>query len=334
MHFVASNKLEPGMMTTRSIFGENGTLILASNHVLTVDTIRAIRRTEMPGLFIYDEYSDHEELIRIVDDDLRRKAINSLRTFNIDQVIYLTNQIVDSIMSQSDLLIDLGALDVFDHDTFSHSMDVCMLAITCGIGLGLSNKLLSDLAIAGALHDIGKQGISIEILNKVGELTSEEKTIIESHPQIGYDMLYNRADISSFVRSGILSHHENWDGSGYPFKLLADEIPLFGRILHVVDVYDALIKKRVYKAGFKHTEAIEFIMGNCDRMFDITIVETFLKYIVVYPVGTDVLLSNGQRAHVIKNRSSSVLRPVVMTPDKKILDLAKDPKCFNIVILE
>nr|MCR4909016.1 HD-GYP domain-containing protein [Lachnospiraceae bacterium] len=275
-----------------------------------------------------------EELNQIIDDELRREAINSLQSFNIDQVIYMTNRIVDSILAQNEIMVDLTTLDTFDHDTYSHSIDVCVLATTCGVGLGMNTRMLSDLAVAGALHDIGKQGIPLTILNKVGELTDEEKIIIESHPKIGYDMLYNRADISSFVRSGIMSHHENWDGGGYPNGLVGEEIPMFGRILHVVDVYDALIKKRVYKSGFKHTEAIEFLMGNCNRMFDIRIVETFLKYVIVYPVGTDVLLSTGEKAHVIKNRSSSVLRPVVMTKDRRILDLAKDPKCFNIVILQ
>ncbi|MCR4907726.1 MAG: hypothetical protein K5985_02780, partial [Lachnospiraceae bacterium] len=68
MHFVSAGKLEPGMMTTRSIYDRNGILILASNHVLTEDTIRAIRRSDMQGLFIFDEYSDHEELNQIIDD--------------------------------------------------------------------------------------------------------------------------------------------------------------------------------------------------------------------------------------------------------------------------
>lgn len=75
-------------------------------------------------------------------------------------------------------------------------------------------------------------------------------------------------------------------------------------------------------------------MANCGSMFDINIVSTFLKYVVVYPVGTDVTLSNGETAHVIKNRSQFVLRPVVMTATGKKLDLAKDKKCFSITIVK
>ncbi len=334
MHFVTTRKLEPGMMSTRSIYDSNGVLILASNHVLTKDTIRAIRRSKIKGLCVYDEYSDHEELTKIVDEELRHKTIESLRTFNIDQVVYLTNQIVDSILSNSDLMFDMAALDVYDHDTYSHSVDVSILATTCGVGLGLGNRMLHDLALAGALHDIGKQAIPIEVLNKKGKLTDEEKALIEAHPQAGYDMLYSRGDISSFVRSGIITHHENWDGSGYPNGLAGEEIPLFGRVLRIADVYDALIKKRAYKAVFSHPQAVEYLIENCYSLFEVDIVRTFLKYIVVYPVGTDVKLSTGETARVIKNRSSSVLRPVVMTPEKKTIDLARDPHYRNVVILE
>ena len=334
MKFIEKEKLEPGMISTKSIYDEKHTLLLAANRTLTPQIVNAIRRGPLEGLYVFDEYSSYEELNTIMNEDTRRKTMSELRDFNIDQVIYLTNQIVASIMAKKDdLLVDLTELYSYDYGTYQHSMNVAMLSTTIGVGLGLDNQNLQYLALAGALHDIGKRVIPKEILNKPGKLNEEEQALMHNHPQFGYNMLYDNYNISAFTRSAILAHHENYDGSGYPNHLKGENIPLFGRIIHIADIYDALIQKRSYKNPFSCAEAIEYIMGSCGTLFDEDIVKTFLKYLVVYPVGSTVTLSTGEKAHVIKNRNHSVTRPVVITENKKMLDLANDPKCFNITII-
>ena len=335
MRFVPTANLTPGMITTKAIYLQN-TLFVGANRTLTKESIKTVQRVGIPGLYIFDEYSDFEKLNEIVNEELRYRIVSELRDFNIDQVIYLTNQIVDDVLAMGDeLLIDLNELCLYDEDTYQHSVNVATLATTCGVGLGLGNEDLKNLALAGALHDIGKRAIPIEILNKEGKLTKEERLLINEHPRFGFDMLYDNNNISAYVRSAILSHHENYDGSGYPNRLKEDEIPFFGMIIHVVDVYDALIRKRSYKDDFAQQEAIEYLMGNCGIMFDLDVVQTFLNYLVVFPVGTVVTLSNGKKARVVQNRRRSILRPVVVTVEDKItMDLANDPKYFNVTILE
>lgn len=332
MRFIPTAQLEPGMITAKAIY-DNSLLVTAANQTLTPKMISAVRRGRLQGLFIYDEYSDYEHLQVIVNDELRYRMVKELQDFNIDQVIYLTNQIVDSILQKkSDLLIDLNTLAIYDNSTYQHSIDVTTLATTCGVGLGLSVQNLQYLALSAALHDIGKQAIPKAILNKEENLTDEEMELMKQHPKIAYEMLYNNNNISSYVRSAILSHHENWDGSGYPNHLKGTAIPIFARIIHVADVYDALIKKRSYKEAYSYNDSIEYLMAHCSDMFDIECVKSFIKYLVVYPVGSTVILSNGKQAHVIKNRSTSVTRPVVMTEDKTVLDLAYDLDYLSVSI--
>ncbi len=106
-----------------------------------------------------------------------------------------------------------------------------------------------------------------------------------------------------------------------------------GMIIHVADVYDALIRKRTYKDRFLQKEAVEYLMANCGTMFDLDIVNTFLNYLVVYPVGSTVTLSTGQTARVVQNRRKAIMRPVVVTEDdKEVIDLANDRKYLNVVI--
>ena len=335
MKYVPADRLEPGMITTKPIYGKNA-LILASNHELTPDTINAIRRNDISGLYIYDEYSDYEQLNTILDEGFRYNMIRAMKNFNIDQVIYMTGMIVDKVVGTGDhLMIDLQELFTYDQDTFQHSINVSVLATTWGVGLGLGNDDLENLALAGVLHDLGKRAIPKEILNKEGALTDEERHAMMQHPQCGYDMLYDNTNISAYVRSAILSHHENWDGSGYPNHLAGNDIPRFGMIIHVADVYDALIRKRTYKDKFLQKEAVEYLMANCGTMFDIDIINTFLNYLVVYPVGSVVTLSTGQTAHVVQNRRKAIMRPVVVTEDDKtVIDLANDRNYLNVVIEE
>ena len=335
MQYIPADRLKEGMITTKPIFGKKA-LILASNHELTVETINAIQRNGIPGLYIYDEYTEYEQLNTILDEDFRYGMVHEMKNFNIDQVIYLTGQIVDKVVGTGEnLMIDLQELFTYDEDTFQHSINVSVLATTCGVGLGLGNNELENLALAGVLHDLGKRAIPKSILYKEGPLTDDERRAMMQHPQCGYDMLYDNTNISAYVRSAILSHHENWDGSGYPKHLSGKDIPPFGMIIHVVDVYDALIRKRAYKDRFLQKEAVEYLMANCGTMFDFDVVSTFLSYLVVCPVGSTVTLSNGKTARVVQNRRKALMRPVVVTEDDKTkIDLANDMNYLNVVIEE
>lgn len=333
MKFVQSKDLTPDMIPVRNIYDKKHELLLAANHALTPQIISRLNMMGFKGLMVYDEYSSIEEYREYLSEDSRYEAVNALMDLSIDKVIYCVNDIVDQLMSNDDILLDMNDLQLYDSDTYEHSMNVCLLSTACGLVIGLDDSSLRKLAVGAMLHDIGKMSISKDILNKPGKLDTEERRIINTHPQRGYDMVYDNYSISVDSRMCILCHHENWDGSGYPNGLLAEDIPYLARIVHVADVYDAMCQKRVYKDEYNPIEVIEYLYSNCGTMFDQRIVEGFLRSVVVFPVGTKVELSNGEKAVVIKNRASYVTRPVVcLEKDKTILDLAKDRSTFNITI--
>ncbi|EKP0309567.1 HD domain-containing protein [Aeromonas veronii] len=146
----------------------------------------------------------------------------------------------------------------------------------------LDDATIDLLFKSAPLHDVGKVGIPDAILLKPGKLTDDEFTIMKRHPQIGADALASaeaHLDSNSFLRLAreiSLTHHEKWDGSGYPAGLAGEAIPLSGRLMAVADVYDALISKRVYKPAFSHEEAKEIIVKGSGSHFDPGIVAAFL----------------------------------------------------------
>lgn len=145
---------------------------------------------------------------------------------------------------------------------------------------GITDAQINEIARASALHDIGKIGIPDSILLKPGKLTDEEFETMKTHTTIGCDMLkkFKKEEDNEFYRycyDICRYHHERWDGNGYPDHLAGDEIPIWAQVVSIVDVYDALISERVYKAAFPHTVAYEMIQnGECGQ-FSQDILECF-----------------------------------------------------------
>ena len=142
---------------------------------------------------------------------------------------------------------------------------------------------ISILLPSAQLHDVGKIGISDAILNKAGKLTDDEFEIIKRHCEIGervIERVIERTDDDIFLNHAkrfAAYHHEKWDGTGYPRGLSGEEIPLEGRIMAIVDVYDALVSVRPYKEAFSHEQAVETIRGDSGKHFDPMITEAFLN---------------------------------------------------------
>ncbi|HCB15283.1 MAG TPA: hypothetical protein DEP36_17190 [Gammaproteobacteria bacterium] len=147
----------------------------------------------------------------------------------------------------------------------------------------LTQKYICDIVKSAPLHDIGKVGIPDSILKKNGKLTAEEFEVIKQHCEYGANILKTaeqKLGFESFLRIAIqlvMSHHERWDGLGYPHGLKGDEIPLSARIMALADVYDALRSERCYKKSFSHEESCMIITREKGKQFDPDIVDAFLK---------------------------------------------------------
>ncbi len=170
------------------------------------------------------------------------------------------------------------AVEAKDPYTEGHSRRTCELSLKLGERLGLSGKRLEDLRIAAMLHDIGKIGIDERILNKPGALTPEEYDKIKEHPAIGANII-KEINFLKDVANIILSHHERYDGSGYPNGKKYDEIPIESSIICIVDVFDALTSDRPYRKAMTFEKSIEIIKEQTGVFFNPKITNEFLKMI-------------------------------------------------------
>jgi HD-GYP domain-containing protein (c-di-GMP phosphodiesterase class II) len=186
-----------------------------------------------------------------------------------------------------------------------------VLALATGKGLGLSEEALARLGRCALLHDIGKQLVPADILNKNGKLTEQEFEIIKKHPLLGANNLKGTALVDEELFVSIMSHHEKVDGSGYPYNMKGNEIPLYSKIISVADVYDAITSYRSYRTPMQPLDAFEVIYKDIGNAFDYDIVKAFYSKLEFYPVNTIVELSDNRLATVVQGGGPLKLRPPV-----------------------
>ncbi len=175
------------------------------------------------------------------------------------------------------------AIDAKDSYTGDHSSRVSEWAVALGRVLGVEEEALTDLRMAARLHDVGKIAVPDAILMKQGALTEKEWVVMRSHAEAGYTILKD-APLSDAVKLGVRHNHERWDGKGYPAGLIGEAIPLFSRILAVVDAYEAMTSHRPYRRALPEQEAVRRLQQAAGTQLDPRVVEAFVRRVLTLPV--------------------------------------------------
>lgn len=333
MRFIPISRAVPGMVLSRAIYDAEHRTLLTANMELSDEFITKLGNRGLPGFYIDDELTQDIIIEDNISDELRGRAVECLIRNDIDSTLGIVQEIVDQLKNARAISIDLMDLRTFDEYTYSHSVNVAILATIIGIGLKMSRNSLVELCTAAILHDMGKLRIPPEILNKPSRLSPEEYDIMKRHSELSYELVKNNLSISAKSKLAVLSHHENYDGSGYPQGLKGNGISLYARIIHVADVYDALTTARPYKSAYSPLESVEYLLGGSNIMFDTDVVKAFVRYVPIYPKGITVVLSNGEEAVVVANHLDSMTRPVVRLEDGTDIDLSEDMEHLNLTIV-
>ncbi len=355
MLYITRKHLRPGMILARdiSLFNSSNfnTLLLTKGQILNNAFLKRIAYYNIEGAYIESEGFADIDVESYIDDKIAANSLKQLKDVyvefkmstgkinaaNIRKISSIVDNLIIELLSKEDLSYNVINFNNFDNYTFRHCLNVAILSISTGIALNLSENKLHSLGMAGLLHDIGKMTIPVEILNKPGKLTDKEYEIIKTHPVNAVELLKNY--VSNDVIRAIESHHEKLDGTGYPYGRKGDNIHLYGKILAVCDVYDALTSDRPYRKAAFPNEVIEYLMGCVDTHFDYEILSHFLKVIVAFPVGTFVKLSDDKLAVVVKNYTENIMRPLIriVNSDGTVgddIDLLYDSDYMNITIVD
>ncbi|MCR4895461.1 MAG: response regulator [Lachnospiraceae bacterium] len=324
MRFVATEDLMPGMKVGRKIINRKSASVLEKGMELTGTHIEHLKNSGYLGIYITDDFSKDVEIQEIVTEEVILNGVDAVARADVGKIIDVASELTMGISSLETIRVDLLDLRNFDDYTYQHSVNVAIYAAAVAARMEVSQEELQEVTVTGLCHDLGKTRIPTSILNKKGRLTDEEYAEVKRHPRYSYEILKDHPGISSAVRQAVLCHHENENGSGYPDGRIGDEIPLYAKILHAVDVYDALTSNRPYQEPYAPVEALEYMKGGMDVLFDRRVVEVMQKVIPAYPPGMDVILSTGERALVLAHTPDALRPKIKLYQSGKVVDLSRN----------
>jgi HD-GYP domain-containing protein (c-di-GMP phosphodiesterase class II) len=246
------------------------------------------------------------QVAHIMDDVKKGKNLD------IKAVRGIVEPILDSIIRNSEAYMWLTMMQKKSTYTYSHSVDNCALAIAFGRYMGLPKKDLNSLAMGLLMMDMGNVRVPDVILNKNDKLSGAEYRIVKKHVDHSVEILKSTKGINEDIINIALTHHERFDGSGYPDGLLGTHIPVYGRMAAIIDCYDAMTSKRPFATAKSPYSALQQIYNWRGSAFQPELVEQFLQCMGVYPTGSLVEMTNGEVGIVLEQNPTQRMRPKVM----------------------
>lgn len=334
-------KLKPGMVTAQAIYNSSGANYITRGMTLTHQYIKRLKKLGVEGIHVTnsatgikllppeDVLSEKTRAIAVkqVCDVFQR--VQQRGTFNIAPLAQVSAAIVNDIINRQQKLVQLTDIRIHDMYTFAHSVNVSMLSSLIGTLAGYDKEVISELALGGMLHDVGKLAVASRILNKHGRLTDEEFSIIRKHPQAGA-LRIRQLNIPDAAQLAIMAyqHHEKMNGTGYPEGRFGKEIHLYGRICAIADVYDALTSVRPYKKAYTPSVAYHIMTQCSPGQFDEELLQLFFKNVAIYPVGTVLKTSLGYG--IVKSvEFGRTEHPIVLIFAEKNGTLRKNPAAVD-----
>jgi len=315
LRLVGVGNLRIGGQIARPILDADGQTLVPSGQFVDTATKRLIQDMRISRLYVVDaEMADVE-----VDPILGPEAYTDLlqQTYQaLSQELRAT-----TLRDAARLLVRevkqngaglLTAVDVRPLNAYivGHSVWGAMLAVLVGRSLKYGDAQLLNLAQGMLVRDVGTRDLREELLTAEHTFSDEEYRETQEHARHGFDMLKDALQSSPLARSIALFHHERLDGSGYPRGARGDDIPQFGRIGAICDVYDALTSDRPHRAAMAPDQAISHILAHSDQ-FDAELARALAHRIAIYPPGITVMLDTGDLAVVVAVPHANPLRPIV-----------------------
>lgn len=263
-----------------------------------------------------------------------RESLDANISGDIREVVGLVSEMAEAVERNPDAMIWLARLRSTDEYSYDHAVDVSVHIMVLARFLGMPAKTVEMLGQVGLMQDIGKINLPDAVLNKHEDLTAEELVLVQSHVASSLKILAGQQGFSFEALAIVGSHHERFDGSGYPRRIKGERISMYAELAGLLDCYCAMTRKRSYRAAVSNQQALESLIGMRGTKFRAPMVDQLVQCLGLYPIGSLVELNSGEVGVVIQQNNVRRLKPrimVILNPDKTVerrprtLDLIMDP---------
>ncbi|MBM7647262.1 HD-GYP domain-containing protein (c-di-GMP phosphodiesterase class II) [Bacillus ectoiniformans] len=351
MRLLAVASLEEDVKLAKPVYNDNGQILISSGIPLTNLMIKRLNQLGISFVYIEDENTEDIIIRPAITESTRREAMGLMKQtfefvhtdqtltkrFSFDKVEKqfrsVIRDVIDQVNGHKEAVSMLSEVCAHDNYILNHSLNVTIYALALSMKMkNITKKQLEEIGLGAMLHDVGKLLIPLDILMKPSRLTNEEYAIIKKHTEYGFELLRREHSIPLTAAHCAFQHHERLNGKGYPRGLIGNEIHLYGKIIGIADVYDAVTSNRVYRQAMLPHEGLEILYAGSGTEFDSEMIEAFRKAIVIYPNGLSVHLHDGRRGVVLRQNPAVSDRPVLLILEENLhkvekpyeLDMTKD----------
>ncbi|WP_448548246.1 HD-GYP domain-containing protein [Thalassotalea fusca] len=296
---------------------------------------KAAANDEAPPLSqnVEDEFARSCEIYDEATEHVKEMFLNASAGQNLtpEAISTLAGEITESVARNEYAMTILTRIR--HHSTYQWEHSINSGVLMCGfcLFLGIKKEVVEQITLGAMLHDVGTAKIPKGIIDKPGTLTNNEMTVVKKHVVWGYDICKRDGFDAPVIIDMVVNHHERLNGSGYPRGISKDKISKLSRMIAIVDVYDAMTGDSAYKKGVQPIEALRYLISQ-NELFDQDLVQKFIKYIGVNPVGSLVKLSSEMLAIVIEGNREEPLKPIVKVFYSLKLNCKISPKSIDLTV--
>lgn len=336
-----------GLRVAEDVYNKNNAMIIPKDYVITERVLKVIRANAVERIKVYlekdeksefevfddSEYSNQEALLKAIKEYKDKRVSSIIKVeevfFDVSKGKPIKKSSLDEISTSlkqpfdTKLIPYINSLNVSDNYTLEHTMNVATLALIFAKWLNLDNQKADDFVRAALLHDIGRTKVNQNILGKPGKLTQNEYEQIKQHVVFSYRMIQDTDDLSKDVKLGVLMHHERNDGSGYPLGAKYAQIHEFGKMLAIIDTYDAMTTDRAYQSRMFALGVLDELYHSSFGKLEYAYVNVFITKMLTYYTGCTVRLNTGEIGSIVHIDVKNVTKPIIKI-DCSLVDLKEE----------
>ncbi|NLY47435.1 MAG: HD domain-containing protein [Clostridiales bacterium] len=321
MRIISVDSVKGNEVLAKDILNESSSILMKAGTVMKKEYIKRLKELNIDFIYVEDDIAQGVNLTQSLELQIKEQCQETVREIltkytyhtekELEEIITVADEIIYDIMQEPEVIYNLSSIRSKSDSTYSHSLNVCALAVILALKMKLSIKKTREIAIGCLLHDIGFTYITMDYGDLILEECSDRiQKEIKKHVIYGYSAVEKLKWLTSASKDIILSHHERLDGSGYPFRLTEEKIKTGSKIAAVCDEFDSRVYGNLMKKMKVH-DAIDYIVSQAGIKFDLEVVRAFVASVAAYPIGALVITNQNEIGIVLRQNPKCPTRPVI-----------------------